>query len=206
MNSKNEEHWNVLTHSLGMVLAIIGLIVLLIYDQEKSSYSTLGIVLYASSMFFLYVASTSYHAVSHAKKKHKLRKLDHIGIYFLIAGTYTPVCIISMIDRNGWLLFSTVWTIAILGTILKLFYTGKFEKLSLFLYLAMGWLIIFDIQNVLDVHSSQGLFFLVLGGIFYSLGAIFYAKEKIPFNHAIWHVFVLAGSLSHFLFIWLDVI
>lgn len=206
MYSKKEELWNVITHGLGILLAMVALILLMYFDQEKSSYSKLGIFLYVFSLFFLYTASTLYHAISHTKWKHFMRKLDHIGIYLLIAGTYTPVCLISMVHRNGWMLFIVVWTIAILGTILKLFYTGKFEKLSLILYLAMGWLIIFDLQNVVEIHSTQGLILLGMGGMCYTLGTAFYAIEKIPFNHAIWHCFVLGGSIFHFLFIWLDVI
>lgn len=206
MYSKKEELYNVVTHGLGIVLAIGAFIFLLLFDQEKSPYSTLGIVIYAVSMLFLYIASTLYHAISHEKWKTIFRKLDHIGIYLLIAGTYTPVTLISLVNRNGWLLFIIVWGIALLGTVLKIFFTGKYEKISLLLYLAMGWLIIFDIQNVIELQSTFGLTLLGLGGLFYTSGTIFYALEKIPYNHAIWHCFVLGGSVSHFLFIFLDVI
>ncbi len=206
MYSKREEFYNVITHSLGIVLAISALIILLVFDHEKSPYSTLGIALYAFSMLFLYSASTLYHAVSHLKWKNIFRKLDHIGIYLLIAGTYTPVTLISLVNRNGWLLFAIVWGIALVGTILKIFFTGKYEKISLLLYLAMGWLIIFDVKNVIELQSTLGLTLLGIGGLFYTLGTIFYAIEKIPYNHAIWHCFVLGGSVSHFLFIFLDVI
>jgi hemolysin III len=206
MYSKREEFYNVITHGLGIILAIIAFIILLLFDHEKSPYSKLGIALYTFSMLFLYLASTLYHAISHLKWKRILRKMDHIGIYLLIAGTYTPVTLISLVNRNGWLLFVIVWGIALLGTVLKIFFTGKYEKISLLLYLAMGWLIIFDIKNVIELQSSLGLTFLALGGLFYTFGTIFYAMEKIPYNHAIWHCFVLGGSVSHFLFIFLDVI
>ena len=206
MYTEKEEQYNVITHALGIVLSIVALVLLLIFDGEKSPFSTLGIILYAFSMLFLYSASTLYHAIRHEKWKHSMRKLDHIGIYFLIAGTYTPVALISLVNRSGWWLFWTVWGIAFIGTILKLFFTGKFEKLSLILYLAMGWLIVFDIQNVWEIQSALGLSLLALGGFFYTAGTLFYTKESIPYNHAIWHLFVLAGSVSHFCFIFFDVI
>jgi len=182
------------------------MVLLLVFDGDKTPFSTLGVLMYTLSMLFLYTASTLYHAISHVRWKHILRKFDHIGIYFLIAGTYTPISLISLIDRSGWWLFGIVWGIAAFGTILKIFYTGKFEKLSLVLYLAMGWLVVFDIKNVLEIQSTLGLTLLALGGLFYTLGTIFYVKERIPYNHAIWHVFVLAGSVSHFCFIFFDVI
>lgn len=206
MYTKKEEKWNVISHAIGVVLAFLGLILLLLYSQNKSSLSKISIVIYAFTLIFLYMASTIYHAVSKVKWKSFFRILDHIGIYLLIAGTYTPVALISLVNKNGWLIFWIVWAIALLGTILKIFFTGKYERTSLLLYLLMGWLIIFDFNNLLQVQSLQGIVLLILGGVFYSLGTIFYAIEKIPFNHTIWHFFVLAGSIFHFLFIFLDVI
>lgn len=206
MYSKREEFYNVITHLPGIVLAIAAFIILLLGDQGKSPYSVWAITLYSISLFFLYLASTLYHAVSHVRWKNMLRKLDHIGIYLLIAGTYTPVTLISLVNRNGWLLFWIVWGIALLGTLLKMYFTGKYEKLSLWLYLAMGWLIIFDVRDVIELQSSLGLLLLGVGGLLYTLGTVFYVLEKIPYNHAIWHCFVLGGSVSHFLFIYLDVI
>ena len=206
MYTKKEERYNVITHALGIILSLVALVLMLIFDGEKSQFSTFGIILYALSMLFLYSASTLYHLMSDVKRKHIMRKLDHIGIYFLIAGTYTPVALISLVDRSGWWLFGIVWGIAFLGTIKKIFFTGKYERLSLLLYLAMGWLIVFDLKNVLEIQSDLGLFLLALGGFFYTAGTFFYVKESIPYNHAIWHLFVLAGSVSHFCFIFFDVI
>jgi hemolysin III len=205
MYSKKEEFWNIITHGAGIVLSIIGLILLLTFN-EGNTLDTLSIILYSATLLFLYSASTLYHLVSHDKWKFFFRKLDHIGIYFLIAGTYTPVALISLVNENGWTIFWTVWGIAFAGTILKIFFTGKYDKLSLLLYLAMGWLIIFDFKNLWEVQSALGIALLGLGGLFYSLGTIFYVVEKIPYNHAIWHVFVLAGSIFHFFFIFFDVI
>ena len=206
MYSKKEELWNVLTHGFGVALSVAALVLLLVFQTGKSEFSLMSVLFYSVTLLFLYTASTLYHSVQQPRLKHFFRKLDHIGIYGLIAGTYTPMALISLIDGNGWLIFGIVWGIAVFGTLLKIFFTGKFEKLSLVLYLAMGWLIIFDIQNVLEIQSSLGLWLLGLGGFFYSIGTIFYVNEKIPYNHAIWHCFVLAGSISHFFFIFSDVI
>jgi hemolysin III len=206
MYSKKEELWNTISHGLGILLGITGLILLLIFDNEKTPYSTFSILIYAISVIVLYSASTLYHAISHIKWKPILRKIDHISIYFLIAGTYTPVALISLEQKSGWILFWTVWGTAAVGTFLKLFFTGKFEIVSLLLYLLMGWLIVFDLSSVIEVQSTLGLVLLALGGAFYTVGILFYVVKKIPFNHAIWHFFVLAGSVFHFFFILTDVI
>lgn len=154
----------------------------------------------------LYTASTIYHLVANIPCKTLFRKIDYISIYFLIAGKYTPVALITLEQDNGWLIFYIVWGIAALGTILKLFFTGRFEILSLLQYLAMGWLIVFDWQSLKQNATEQGINLLMLGGAFYTIGILFYAIKKIPYNHLIWHLFVLGGSISHFLFIFLDVI
>ena len=150
--------------------------------------------------------STIYHAVKNRIWKLRTRILDHINIYYLIAGTYTPVALITLINGNGWLMFGTVWGIAAVGNILKLFFTGKFEIISWLLYLAMGWLIVFDFQNLVDNTSENGIILLMLGGAFYTIGIIFYAVRRIPYNHFIWHLFVLCGAISHWFFIYLDVV
>ena len=206
LNWKEEEFWNALSHGIGALMGFFGLIYLLILDAHKSAYSTLSIVFYGVSIILLYTASTIYHILTSVSWKHIFRKIDHISIYFLIAGTYTPVALISLASGNGWIIFWTVWSIAAAGTILKLFFTGRFEILSLLLYLAMGWLIVFDWDNLVIVSSKQGIDLLMLGGGFYTVGILFYAIRKIPFNHFIWHLFVLAGSICHFLFIFIDVI
>ncbi|PHR94834.1 MAG: hemolysin III family protein [Leeuwenhoekiella sp.] len=206
LNWKEEEFWNALSHGIGVLMGIFGLYLLLTEDHYKSDYSTLSILFYGASILILYIASTVYHLLAHVSWKKIFRKIDHISIYFLIAGTYTPVALISLADGNGWIIFRTVWGIAALGTILKLFFTGRFEALSLILYLAMGWLIVLDWDNLVAVSSEQGIQFLMLGGAFYTLGIVFYVIRKIPFNHFIWHLFVLGGSICHFLFILTDVI
>ncbi|MEP2237862.1 MAG: hemolysin III family protein [Maribacter sp.] len=203
---EKEEKFNTISHGIGALLAIIGMIVLLYTNTHKSSYATLGIVIYCISLISMLVVSTVYHAVDNKVWKLRTRILDHINIYYLIAGTYTPVALVTLIHGNGWSIFFTVWGIAAVGTILKLFFTGKFEIVSLLLYLAMGWLIVFDFQNLVDNTSELGINLLMLGGAFYTIGILFYAIRKIPYNHFIWHLFVLCGAISHWFFIYLDVI
>ncbi|WP_442844973.1 PAQR family membrane homeostasis protein TrhA [Leeuwenhoekiella sp. H156] len=206
LNWREEEFWNAFSHGMGVLMGIFGIYLLLTEDHYKSDYSTLSILFYGFSVLILYISSTVYHLVAHVSWKQIFRKIDHISIYFLIAGTYTPVALISLADRNGWIIFWTVWGIAAVGTLLKLFFTGRFEALSLILYLAMGWLIVLDWDNLVAVSSEQGIQLLMLGGAFYTLGIVFYVVRKIPFNHFIWHLFVLGGSICHFLFILTDVI
>jgi len=201
-----EEKYNVVSHGLGALLATFGLVVLLVGNTYKTKFSILGILLYGFAMVGLFTASAIYHAVPRSPLKERLRILDHISIYFLIAGTYSPVTLILLSGTTGWSLFFTVWGIAAVGTILKLFFTGRFEFISLLLYALMGWLILFDIENLKSVTTGNGIQLLFLGGIFYTVGIVFYVVRKIPFNHFIWHLFVLAGAFSHWLFIFIEVI
>jgi len=203
---KWEEQGNAISHALGMVLALFGFFLLLGRNTNKTEYATFGIILYSFTLVSMFAVSTLYHSVRAAKLKYRYRILDHITIYLLIAGTYTPLTLITLEDGNGWYIFYTVWGIAIFGTIFKLFYTGKYEWISLCLYVVMGWLIIIDFGNLMDRITSQGLWFLVSGGAFYTLGIFFYAWERIPYNHFIWHLFVLGGAMSHWLFIYVDVV
>lgn len=156
-----------------------------------------GITVYVVSLLLLFTASTIYHAVENPKLKKKLRILDHISIYYLIAGTYTPVCLSILLPSKGWLLFYLVWGIALFGTVLKIFFTGRFEVFSLVLYGVMGWLIVIDLPYLLEHMSSSGLLYLAAGGAFYTIGILFYAVKKIPCNHLIWHFFVLGGAIAH---------
>lgn len=208
-NSKvysREEHLNTISHTLGAIFGIVGVFFLLSENSEKTSYATISILIYCATFISMFVASSLYHYVRDPLLKKKLRVVDHINIYFLIAGTYTPMCLITLIDAKGWIIFYIVWGIVAVGTLLKLFLTGKFEILSMSLYLAMGWLIVYDFDNLLDYTSSQGIQLLFLGGAFYTLGIIFYAMDSIPYNHFIWHLFVLGGALSHWVMIYQFVI
>ena len=201
-----EENLNALSHALGIILGLIGFVVLLQNSRQQTSYAIFSIIVYSFTLVLLFTASTLNHRVRIPNLKNKLRILDHISIYFLIAGTYTPVALIMLEKGNGWLLFYSVWGIAAAGTVMKLFYTGKYEFISVFLYLIMGWLIVLDFSNVLSQTTDYGLFTLFLGGGFYTLGIVFYAFEKIPYNHFIWHLFVLAGAISHWCFIFINVV
>lgn len=197
-----EERLNTISHGLGVVLGIIGFVLLLNANSHKSDHATFGIMVYGACFIILFTASTLYHSVRKNNLKSKFRVLDHISIYLLIAGTYTPVSLITLEQGNGWMIFYIVWTIAAFGTVLKLFFTGKFEAISLILYLAMGWLIVLDFSNLINSTSTIGLLLLLAGGAFYTVGIIFYAWKRIPYNHFIWHLFVLGGAICHWLFIY----
>ena len=145
-----------------------------------------------------YGSSTIYHRVSNTNLKRKLKVLDHISVFYLILGSYAPVCLITLYDYSGLLIFFSVLIIAIVGTILKIFYTGRMEILFLLCYLAMGWFIIIDIQTLFEIINTKAKLLLVAGGISYTVGVLFYAFDKIKFFHSIWHVFVLAGSIFHY--------
>lgn len=195
-----EEKLNAITHGVGAFLGIIGLGFLIYYDTNKTPFSLFSVIVYGSSVVILFTASTLYHLAIDQKKKYYLRITDHISIYFLIAGTYTPVLLISLIESLGWILFYLVWTITALGIVIKLFFTGKFEVFSTLMYLAMGWLIVFDLSSLAD-KINEGMVFLIAGGVAYTVGVVFYTFERIPYNHVIWHLFVLIGAFCHFLMI-----
>ncbi len=192
-----EEKLNAYSHALGIVLAAIGGIFLFQNDLGAVPFMKESIGAYVASLLLLFTASTIYHAVQNPKLKKRLRILDHISIYYLIAGTYTPVCLSVLLPSKGWLLFYLVWGIALFGTVLKIFFTGRFEAFSLVLYGVLGWLIIFDLPFLMEHMYALVLFYLSLGGAFYTIGILFYAIKKIPYNHLIWHFFVLGGAISH---------
>ena len=206
IQTKQEELFNTLTHGLGALLGIAGLILLFVFRDTEKPWSLLSVIIYGLSVIILFLASTLYHAFSDEKKKHYFRILDHISIYLLIAGTYTPVLLLMLLDSKGWHLFWTVWVIAVFGLILKLFFTGKFEIFSTLLYLVMGWLIVFDFTALKQAMPSEGLWLMYTGGFFYTIGIIFYAYEKMPYNHVIWHLFVLVGAIAHYFMIFKFVI
>ncbi|MEN8788427.1 MAG: hemolysin III family protein [Flavobacteriaceae bacterium] len=201
-----EERLNAITHAFGILLGIVGFNLMWSNTHDFQNLVGFSIVVYSCSIILLFTASTLYHSVHLNPLKARLRILDHISIYYLIAGTYTPVALITLSEGNGWLIFYLIWGIALLGTLLKVFYTGRFEVFSLMLYLFMGWLIIFDISNLIESTSRAGLILLSLGGAFYTGGIFFYVKKTIPYNHLIWHIFVLGGAISHWLYIYLEVL
>lgn len=197
--SKSEERLNILTHGLGFLLSAIGLPFLIIKALNFDGFlKPVSLIIYGLSMIVLYAASTFYHAAKEPKLRRKLNIFDHAAIYILIAGTYTPFTIIVLEGVTGWVLFGLTWSFALVGVVLKLFYTGKFDKLSTVIYVLMGWQIVFAINPLMENFSSNGLAFLFAGGVFYTIGALLYSIKKLPYNHATFHIFVLLGSFSHF--------
>ena len=198
--SKKEEKLNVLTHAFGLIMSIVGLPFLLLKSlQYNGFWQPLSIVIFGVSLIVLYAASTFYHASKDSKLRRKLNIFDHAAIYFLIAGTYSPFTIIILDGSLGWLIFSCTWVFAFVGIVLKFFFTGRYDKLSTAMYILMGWQIILVIKPLMNAFSINGLKFLFAGGVFYTLGALLYSSKKITYNHAIFHVFVLLGSASHFI-------
>ncbi len=202
-----EELANALTHGIGLIASVCGGAVLITLAAKMGDgWQLAGAIVYSLSMLLLYTASTLYHASRDLAIKARLKVFDHCAIYVLIAGTYTPVILISLRGPVGWVLFGVVWALAVAGIVFKLFYTGRFKRISTILYLAMGWLAIVAIKPVLHALTPTALLWLLLGGIAYSVGTIFYLNRRIRYAHAIWHVFVLLGSVSHFISITIQVL
>ena len=204
--SPAEEKLNIWSHAFGIFLSIIALVLLIIKAvQQDNIWMMISFPIFGVSLILLYLASTLYHASKEPQKRFKLKVFDHAAIYVLIAGSYTPFTLVSLNGETGWLIFSMVWVMAFTGIILKLFFTGKFKIVSTAMYVLMGWLIIFYFQELTARLHEKGVFYLILGGVLYTIGAILYSIKKIKFNHAIFHFFVLAGSFCHFLSIYLYV-
>lgn len=204
--SPTEEKLNIWSHAVGIFLSIIALVLLIIKAVEQNNFwMMVSFPIFGISLILLYLASTLYHASKNPEKRFKLKILDHAAIYVLIAGTYTPFTLVSLNGEIGWFIFSVVWAIAFAGIILKLFFTGRFKVLSTAMYVLMGWIIIFYFKELTANLNPDGVFYLILGGVFYTIGAILYSIKKIKFNHAIFHFFVLAGSFTHFLSVYLYV-
>ena len=201
-----EEFWNWTTHSIGIILSLIGIPFLFILNNNLTPYSTISILFLSLGLLFVYCCSTAYHFVKSYELKEKLRVLDHISIYYLITGSYAPVCFITLYDYSGVPIFFTVLGLSIIGTVFKVFSNNRFNKISLGLYLILGWLIVVDVNTLFSLIDSSAKPLLIAGGFFYTVGVLFYLAEKLKYNHAIWHVFVLLGSISHYLMILLYVI
>jgi hemolysin III len=195
-----DEIASALTHGLGAVAALAGGAVLITLAALHGDGWQLGAsIVFGVSLLLLYVASTLYHAVQHPVAKGRLKVFDHCAIYVLIAGTYTPFTLIGLRGPWGWGLFIAIWMLALAGVVFKLFYTGRFKLLSTIIYIAMGWLVLVAIKPMLNSLDAWTLTWLLLGGLFYTLGTYFYHRESIRFSHAIWHLFVIAGSVCHYI-------
>ncbi len=196
-----------LTHAMGALLAIAALVWLVIcaalaHDPRR----IVAVSVYGTSLVLMYFASTCYHLVRPPRIKRMLRILDHASIYLLIAGTYTPILLISIRGYWGWSMFGVIWGLAGTGVILKLFLVDRFQTASVALYVLMGWLVLIGAKPLFAAIPGGGIFWLFAGGIAYTGGVIFYLWDRLPFNHAIWHLFVIAGSVCHFLAVLLYVL
>ncbi|MBS9768230.1 MAG: hemolysin III family protein [Flavobacteriaceae bacterium] len=201
--SKKEERLNVITHSIGLFLSLIGLALLIFKGIENgTALHIISFVIFGLSLIILYTASTLYHSFQEPTIRKKLNIFDHSAIYILIAGTYTPVALITLNGWIGWTIFGIIWAIAFVGVFLKLFYTGRFDKISTASYVTMGWVVVFAMKPLINNLPLNGLYWLVSGGVFYTIGAVLYSIPKLKYNHAIFHIFVLLGSFSHFMMVY----
>lgn len=200
---QREERLNIATHAVGALGAVLAFIFMLIkIGSEYSLAHLLSALIYGISLVTLYTASTLFHSSTKTRLRHRLNIFDHCAIYLLIAGTYTPYALITLRGTTGWVILAVIWTIAVSGIVLKFFFTGKYRILSTIMYVAMGWVVVFAIKPLYNNLDFAGFMWLMMGGLAYTLGAVLYAIKKIPYNHAIFHVFVLIGSASHFISIY----
>ena len=201
----SEEIANAITHGIGLLLSIGGGIILItLAARHASTREIISAAVFATTLVVMYVASTLYHAIPHPRAKRNLKVFDHCAIFLLIAGTYTPFTIVALKGTLGWSLFGIVWGLAALGIVFKLFFTGKMRLLSTITYVLMGWIAIVAVVPISRALQPAALYWLIAGGIAYTAGTLFYHNQRIPYSHAIWHVFVLAGSVSHFIAILLQ--
>jgi len=205
--SLREEVANAITHGIGTLLAVAGLGVLTAFASlYGDAWHIVACSIFGGTMILLYTASTLYHSIHWQSARSVLRILDHCAIFLLIAGTYTPFTLVSLRGPWGWSLFGTIWGLAITGIFLEIFLTSRLRYLIITLYIAMGWVIVVAIKPMLSAVPSGGLILLLAGGVCYTIGVPLYIKRNIPFNHAIWHLFVLAGTILHFFAVLLYVI
>ncbi len=196
----SEERLHALSHGAGVVLSIAGLSWMLnLSIGSADPWRILASVIYGASLILLFLASTLYHGLHASPHKHIFRLLDHCAIYLLIAGTYTPFLLVALRTHTGWWLFAVIWTLATAGIVTKLWFRERYPRIVLASYLLMGWLVVAAAPDVVDAIGAEGMAWLLAGGISYSVGAVFFALERVSFNHAIWHAFVLAGGTCHFI-------
>ena len=206
INIKNEEFWNTLTHFAGVLLTIIGIPFLFYFNNEITILSKLSLILFSIGLLLVYISSTLYHYAQNKQIKNKLRVFDHISIFYLILGSYAPVCLITLLESSGLIIFICVLILALTGTLIKIFFFEKSQFISLVLYVLMGWLIILDLNNLFQLISTEARLLLIASGFSYTLGVVFYYFDRIKYFHSIWHIFVLLGSTFHYLLVLLYVI
>jgi len=194
-----EEVFNAASHAVGLVFSCLGLVLLLLRAASHGSLLyVLSVCAFGLTLILAYGASTAYHSARTDTLRRRWRAVDHAAIYLLIAGTYTPFALITLGGTVGWALFTVSWSLAAVGVVLKLFYAGRCRTASTLAYVAMGWMILFAIQPLMDAFSGAGLWWLVAGGFVYTAGALIYAVPRLPWGHPVFHVFVLGGSVCHF--------
>ena len=197
--SIGEEIFNSITHGIGTVLSIVALVFLVILASVKGDiWHLVSFSIFGSTLVLLYLSSTLYHSFTKEKVKNLFARFDHAAIFLLIAGTYTPLLLTVLRGTLGWILFGIIWGVAITGIVIRSIYLTKFRKLMVGVYVAMGWMFIFAIGPLINNLPQISLLFLILGGVFYSIGVIFYVWRNLKYGHGIWHLFVLAGSIMHF--------
>ncbi len=196
--SAGEELANAITHGIGVALSIVGLVLMVVVAATYgTAWHVTSVAIFGASLVLLYTSSTLYHSVPGAERKRMLRKFDHAAIFLLIAGTYTPFLLVSLRGPWGWSLFGVVWGLAVAGIALKFWFAGRFKVISTVIYLAMGWLVVLAVKPMSAALGAGGLGLLLGGGLCYTLGAGFYLWKRLPYHHAIWHLFVLGGSGCH---------
>lgn len=194
-----EELANGITHGVGLALSILGLIALVVLSVMRgNAWHIAGCTTFGVTLVLLYAASTLYHTFHTPRLKRILKILDHTAIYLLIAGTYTPFTLVNLRGFWGWTLFSLVWGLSVFGILWKLFHVERFQIVSTLVYVGMGWLVLIAIKPLMSAIPVTGIVWLVVGGLFYTVGVLFFAMKRMPYNHAIWHVFVMAGSICHY--------
>jgi hemolysin III len=197
--SLGEEIAHAVTHGVGIALSIAGLVVLVAFSTLYGDvWHITSSAIFGVTLVLCYTASTLYHGIPIPRVKHVLRQVDHASIFLLIAGTYTPFTLVNMRGPWGWTLFGLVWGLAIVGIALELLSRQRYKRLSLGMYLGLGWLVLVAIKPMWETIDTGGLVLLLLGGLSYSLGVIFYVWKRLAYHHAVWHLFVLAGSIFHF--------
>ena len=205
--SIREEIANALTHGLAATAALAGGAVLItLASIYGDGWQLASAIVFGVTLLLLYTASTLYHAIQHPVSKGRLKVFDHCAIYLLIAGTYTPFTLIGLRGPWGWGLFAAIWTLALAGVVFKLFFTGRFKRLSTLIYVAMGWMVLVAIKPVMAALDGWTLGWMIAGGLFYTLGTVFYHRESIPYSHAIWHLFCIGGSLCHYVAVMAQVV
>ncbi len=200
INNILEEKINAITHGIGTFFAVIALVVLIIRAYiDGGTWQMVAAVVYGISLVLLYLASTLYHSFTRKRVKDILKFFDHAAIYILIAGNYTPFTLIPLHGTLGWSIFGIVWGLALVGIIFQVFFVKRFRFLSTLCYLLMGWMAVLMVKPLLAVLPVAAIYWLVAGGILYTIGTVFYLDRKIPYNHAVWHLFVIGGSVTHFI-------